>query len=82
MKYYTNYLTALIFSVFLSIIFSACSSVTASLEGRDASLPTIANIKTLSDVGAIAFEWERISDERVNGIAIYKEGKKRRKAHF
>lgn len=82
MKYYTNYLTALIFSVFLSIIFSACSSVTASLEGRDASLPTIANIKTLSDVGAIAFEWERISDERVNGIAIYKEKKSGEKPIF
>ena len=71
MKSYAIYLTALVFSIF----FSACSQITPSLEGKDASLPTIKNIKTLSDVGAIAFEWERIDDERVRGIAVYREEK-------
>lgn len=71
MKSYALYLIALVFSIF----FSACSQITPSLDGRDASLPTIKNIKTLSDVGAIAFEWERIDDERVKGITIYKEEK-------
>lgn len=71
MKPCAIYLTALVFSIF----FSACSQITPSLEGKDATLPTIKNIKTLSDVGAIAFEWERIDDERVRGIAVYREEK-------
>ncbi len=71
MRFYAICLTALVFSVF----FSACSQITASLEGKDSTLPTIKNIKTLSDVGAIAFEWERIDDERVRGIAVYREEK-------
>ncbi len=71
MKSYAIYLTALVFSIF----FSACSQITPSLEGRDSTLPTIKNIKTLSDVGAIAFEWERVDDERVRGIAVYREEK-------
>ena len=78
MKSYAHCLIALVFS----IIFSACSSVTASLEGKDTSLPTMQGIKTLSDVGAIAFEWERIDDERVSGIAVYKEMKSGDKFEF
>ncbi|MGX3011762.1 fibronectin type III domain-containing protein [Helicobacter sp. 23-1044] len=69
MRYYASCLCALICSVF----FSACGGIIATLEGEDSALPVIKNIKTISDVGAIAFEWEIISDERVSGIVIYKE---------
>ena len=78
MKSYANCLLTLVFSAF----FSACSSITASLEGKDTSLPSIKNIKTLSDVGAIAFEWDIIDDERVRGIAIYREEKSGEKPIF
>lgn len=68
MRFYTVCLLAL-----FSALFSACGGVISTLQGEDATLPKIKNIKTLSDVGAIAFEWEKIDDERVSGIAIYKE---------
>lgn len=71
MKYYVSCLIALIFS----IVFSACAGAISKLDGEDSTLPTIKNVKTLSDVGAIAFEWDRITDEKVSGIAIYKENK-------
>lgn len=65
-----------------SILMSACSTVTAGLEGRDSSLPSVKNIKTISDVGAIAFEWDRLSDERVRGIVVYRESKNEDKHTF
>lgn len=68
MRFYTLCLLAL-----FSALFSACAGAISTLDGEDSTLPTIKNIKTLSDVGAIAFEWEKIDDERVSGIAIYKE---------
>lgn len=71
MKYYINCLIALIFSIF----FNACSGVISTLDGEDSTLPLVKNIKTLSDVGAIAFEWDKINDERVSAITIYKENK-------
>lgn len=71
MRYYINCLVILGFSIF----FSACAGVISTLDGEDSTLPIVKNVKTLSDVGAIAFEWDKIDDERVSGIAIYKENK-------
>ena len=68
MRFYTLCLLAL-----FSALFCACGGAIATLDGEDATLPIIKNVKTISDVGAIAFEWEKIDDERVSGIAIYKE---------
>ncbi len=38
----------------------------------DKNLPTPQNIKHISDVTSVAFEWDRINDTNVRGIAVYR----------
>ncbi len=55
----------------LLIIFSGCS--TSKLKPKiDKTLPVVTNIKTLSDVNSIAFEWSPVKDARVQGYFLYR----------
>ena len=55
----------------LLIIFSGCSA--SKLKPKiDKTLPVVTDIKTLSDVNSIAFEWTPVKDARVEGYFLYR----------
>lgn len=63
-----------IFLIGLTLFLSGCQmgpSSTAKLPINE-TLPTVSNIKTLSDMDAIAFEWTPINDGIISGYYIYR----------
>ena len=56
----------------LLIIFSGCSTSSGVKPKIDKTLPLVSNIKTLSDVNSIAFEWSPVKDTRVEGYFLYR----------
>lgn len=57
----------------LAWIFSACSGAVSSLDGVDRNIPQVKNIKTISDVSSIAFEWDVLNDPSIRGYALYRD---------
>lgn len=57
----------------LAWIFSACSGAISSLDGVDRNIPQVKNIKTISDVSSIAFEWDVLNDPSIRGYALYRD---------
>lgn len=55
----------------LGIIFSGCADLFFS-PTLNLSLPLIQNVKALPDVSSVAFEWDRVKNERVKGYVIYR----------
>ena len=62
----------------LTLLFSACgASNSLSFSSNkevlvNESLPKIENLKSLSDITSIAFEWESLYDENVKGYYLYR----------
>lgn len=63
---------------FLTLLFSACSVSQMNSSGLNEkfavneSLPKIENLKTLSDMSNIAFEWDPLYHENVKGFYLYR----------
>ncbi|MFQ6342918.1 fibronectin type III domain-containing protein [Campylobacter sp. VTCC 70190] len=63
---------------FLTLLLSACSvsqmnSLTSSKELTvNESLPKVENLKSLSDMSNIAFEWEPLYNENIKGFYLYR----------
>ena len=58
----------------LLTFFSGCA-IQPSLPSKpkvDAHLPTVTKVRTLSDINAVALEWEPIYSERIKGYRIYR----------
>lgn len=63
------------FYVVLLVIFSGCATLTPKTESKiDPTLQVVKLTKygVAVDINAIGFEWENITDTRVNGLYIYK----------
>lgn len=58
-----------------ALIFSACSTI-SSLDGYNEGLPVVKNIKTMADVGSVAFEWDVINHPEVQGYVLYRDSGK------
>ncbi|HEA8087459.1 TPA: fibronectin type III domain-containing protein [Campylobacter coli] len=62
----------------LTLLFSACSVSQLSSVGSskellvNESLPKIENLKSLSDISNIAFEWEPLYDDNIKGFYLYR----------
>lgn len=56
----------------LGIIFSGCADLFFS-PTLNLSLPPLQNIKALPDVSSVAFEWNRVENEKVKGYVIYRK---------
>ncbi|HEH4417906.1 TPA: fibronectin type III domain-containing protein [Campylobacter coli] len=62
----------------LTLLFSACSVSQLSSVGSskellvNESLPKIENLKNLSDISNIAFEWEPLYDDNIKGFYLYR----------
>ncbi|ALV24914.1 fibronectin type III domain-containing protein [Campylobacter iguaniorum] len=54
----------------LMIVISGCAP--SSPAKTDPTLPAITDLRTISDMTQIAFEWNPISDERVSGYYLYR----------
>lgn len=61
-------------TVLLLTLFSGCSKQPAPAKGiqTDPTLPVVSINGHLSDMNAIAFEWKKIEDPRVQGVYIYR----------
>ena len=59
----------------LGIIFSGCADLFFS-PTLNLSLPLPQNIKLFPDVSSVAFEWDRVKNERVMGYVIYRKDSK------
>lgn len=67
-------LLSILLTVF-AILLAGCNSGGPKVYSEpkiDKNLPTPTGIKHISDVTAVAFEWSRISDPNVRGIAVYR----------
>lgn len=65
-----------ILSLFILIFFSACSSSNLNFGSTPSINPNITppdNIRTLSDVNTIAFEWNLIQNPEIAGYYIYRK---------
>ncbi|EAK4403921.1 ferrous iron transporter A, partial [Campylobacter coli] len=62
----------------LTLLFSACSVSQLSNIGSNKellvneSLPKINNLKSLSDISNIAFEWDPLYDDNIKGFYLYR----------
>lgn len=56
----------------LGIIFSGCANLFFS-PVLNLSLPLVQNIKPFPDVSSVAFEWDRVKNEKVMGYVIYRK---------
>lgn len=72
-----KYLKLTIFLTGLTLFISGCQigPNTAQLP-IDTTLSTVENIKTLSDINNIAFEWAPVNDERISGYYLYRSNPK------
>lgn len=61
----------IIFGTILTLAISGCVSPSVP-SNPSASLPRILNLKTISDISEIGFEWAPINDENVVGYQIYR----------
>lgn len=57
----------------LALIISGCSSTISSLDRHNKNLPQVKNIKTISDVSSIAFEWDVINNPNIKGYVLYRD---------
>ncbi|WP_257939409.1 fibronectin type III domain-containing protein [Campylobacter lari] len=57
-----------------ALAFSACSTTMSSpqIAQVNDTLPKISNIKSISDITSIAFEWEPLYDQNIAGYYIYR----------
>ncbi|WP_249321134.1 fibronectin type III domain-containing protein [Campylobacter mucosalis] len=60
-----------ILTAFLTIFLAGCASSTPT--NQSASLPTINNIKTITDTTEVAFEWQPTNEEKVKGYILYRQ---------
>lgn len=61
------------FSV-IALLFSACTNTPDSPKlAVDPTLPKVEEIKTISDINSIAFEWQVVDDSRVAGYVLYRD---------
>ncbi len=61
---------------FLTLLFSGCSVAGSPEPKIDPTLPKAQNIKTISDIGSVAFEWDTIKDHRIAGFRFYRNNPK------
>lgn len=65
--------STLLYLVLVSLLFNACGGVKGLMNyGTDTSLPGIGQVHALASMNSIGFEWEKIEDERIRGINIYR----------
>ena len=71
-----RYLTQIIFVTLLALFFSGCeaakSLTTPKSEVIDKTLPIPQEIKILTDINSVAFEWKPTLDPNVEGYYIYR----------
>lgn len=67
----------ILYSLVLIVLFSACSSKGANLSKEliNKNLPIVNEVKTISDVDYIAFEWDALYHNDIAGFYIYREQK-------
>ncbi|TDJ87189.1 fibronectin type III domain-containing protein [Campylobacter volucris] len=57
----------------VALAFSACSTVSSpKIAQINEGLPKISNIKSISDITSIAFEWEPLYDQNIAGFYLYR----------
>lgn len=59
---------------FLALLISGCA--TSNTPMMDSTLPRVENVRTLSDISSVAFEWDISKDPRVAGYRIYRSDPK------
>lgn len=60
-------------SIFVSFLLSACSGVFTQKQVQvNENLPRIANLKHISDMTSIAFEWDNVSSQAIDGFYLYR----------
>jgi len=57
------------------LIFSGCGSAIKGLlvYGKDPSLPSLGEVRTLPGMTSVGFEWNKIGDTKIRGINIYRK---------
>ncbi|MBS4274667.1 fibronectin type III domain-containing protein [Campylobacter vulpis] len=63
----------------LTLLFSACSVVeltTPKQTQLNESLPKVQNLKSISDLSNVAFEWEPLYGENIQGFYLYRSSEK------
>ncbi len=67
-------LILIISSVVLTLFFSGCQNITPTPKKKiiDANMPKVKDIKTLSDMTEIAFEWNPIYTNNIKGYRLYR----------
>ena len=63
----------------LTLLFSACSVAeltTPKQTQLNESLPKVQNLKSISDLSNVAFEWEPLYDENIQGFYLYRSSEK------
>ncbi len=61
-----------IFLILLLLLLSGCSTEGLMAIGSDKTLPKITEVKHMVSKGAVGFEWPAITDNRVEGIKVYR----------
>lgn len=61
--------------VLVLLTFSGCGSAIKGLMvyGKDPSLPTLGEVRTLPMMTSVGFEWNTIKDKKIHGINIYRK---------
>ena len=55
------------------LIFSGCGASGLTVYAVDPGLPKITEIRSLSAISSIGFEWDKIRESKVRGVNIYRE---------
>ncbi|MCW1360219.1 ferrous iron transporter A [Campylobacter jejuni] len=66
----------------LALLFNACSvsqmpNSSSQSEQINASLPKIENLKSMSDMSNVAFEWQPLYDQNIDGFYLYRSSEQK-----
>ena len=69
----------IILLIVLTLLFNACVGTLSPQYKQNNLLPIVKDIKYISDINKVAFEWQPIYSPNVQGYRIYKTEEKRQK---
>ena len=65
------------------LIFNGCGAVKGLMTyGEDSSLNSVQGLHALPKINSVGFEWQKIEDERIHGINIYRAERAKHNGNF
>ena len=75
--------STLILWVLSLLIFNGCGAVKGLMTyGKDSSLHSVRGLHALPKMNSVGFEWQKMEDERIHGINIYRADLSERQGNF